>query len=79
MQVFGCLNWSAFCDDLGVIQVAEFIIKNAGEYQGPLSSTAVDPFTGKSTSLLTVLMLENYDCLALEKTVTVLGHLVAYS
>lgn len=32
-------------------QVAEFIIKNAGEYQGPLSSTAVDPFTGKSTSL----------------------------
>ena len=30
-------------------QVAEFIIKNAGEYHGPSSTTAADPFTGKST------------------------------
>ena len=37
-------------DAVHVTQVAEFIIKNAGEYQGSLSSTAVDPFTGKSSS-----------------------------
>lgn len=28
-------------------QVAEFIIKNAGDYHGPSSTTAADPFTGK--------------------------------
>lgn len=32
-------------------QVAEFIIKNAGEYHGPSSVTATDPFTGKPDSV----------------------------
>ena len=30
-------------------EVAEFIIKKAGDYRGPASEMAADPFTGKST------------------------------
>ena len=32
-------------------QVAEFIIKNAGEYHGPSSTAAADPFTGKPSGM----------------------------
>lgn len=32
-------------------QVAEFIVQNAGEYHGPSSITAADPFTGKCTCI----------------------------
>lgn len=31
-------------------QVAEFIIKNAGEYHGPSSTAPADPFTGRPRS-----------------------------
>ena len=32
--------------DMYLDQVAEFIVQNAGEYQGPVSSGPTDPFTG---------------------------------
>ena len=30
-------------------EVAEFIIKNAGDYSGPSSTVAADPFTGMAS------------------------------
>ena len=32
--------------DMYLDQVAEFIVQNAGEYQGPIASGPADPFTG---------------------------------
>lgn len=32
--------------DMYLDQVAEFIIQNAGEYQGPIDSAPADPLTG---------------------------------
>ena len=37
--------------DMHLDQVAEFIIQNAGEYQGPVDSGPADPFTGIAFTL----------------------------
>ena len=37
-------------------QVAEFIVQNAGEYQGPVASGPADPFTGR-VALMSLILL----------------------
>ena len=57
-------------------QVAEFIIKNAGDYQGAVESTQGDPFTGESHYMLTTTnhygdTLNYYVCLYVHMSVMI--------
>ena len=42
--------------DMYLDQVAEFIIQNAGEYQGPVASGPADPLTGRVALMSHILL-----------------------
>ena len=47
--------------DMYLDQVAEFIVQNAGEYQGPIAGGPVDPFTGIYTLMLFLSVITRED------------------